>query len=50
MLLIELWADKKTSLIRWNKGWYWYHTFFQFYYEVPCNENINRCSKEIREA
>ncbi|WP_235848911.1 MULTISPECIES: CBO0543 family protein [Bacillaceae] len=28
MLLIELWAEKKTSLIKWGKGWNWYHTYF----------------------
>ncbi|WP_332695080.1 CBO0543 family protein [Halalkalibacter lacteus] len=26
MLLLELWAEKKTDLIKWNKGWKWYHT------------------------
>ena len=25
--LVELWAVKKTNLIKWNKGWKWYHTF-----------------------
>jgi hypothetical protein len=24
---VELWAVKKTNLIKWNKGWKWYHTF-----------------------
>jgi hypothetical protein len=24
--LIEFWAEKKTGLIRWKKGWNWYHT------------------------
>lgn len=28
MLFIELWAERKTSLIKWKKGWNWYHTFF----------------------
>jgi len=23
---VELWAVKKTSLIRWKNGWNWYHT------------------------
>lgn len=27
MLIIELWAEKKTSLIKWKKGWSWYHTY-----------------------
>ncbi|WP_308410508.1 CBO0543 family protein [Bacillus sp. Marseille-P3661] len=27
LLVIELWAEKKTSLIRWSKKWKWYHTF-----------------------
>lgn len=26
MFLVELWAVKKTGLIKWNKGWKWYHT------------------------
>ncbi|KHF38524.1 CBO0543 family protein [Halalkalibacter okhensis] len=26
MLAIELWAEKKTHLIKWKKGWKWYHT------------------------
>ena len=25
--LVELWAVKKTNLIKWNRGWKWYHTF-----------------------
>jgi len=25
--LIEFWAMRKTHLIKWNKGWKWYHTF-----------------------
>ncbi|OLO37955.1 hypothetical protein BTR23_12395 [Alkalihalophilus pseudofirmus] len=28
MLIFELWLEKKTSLIKWKKGWNWYHTFF----------------------
>ncbi|MBB5174415.1 CBO0543 family protein [Texcoconibacillus texcoconensis] len=28
MLMIELWAEKKTSFIKWKKDWSWYHTFF----------------------
>lgn len=28
ILVIELWAEKNTSLIKWKKGWSWYHTFF----------------------
>lgn len=28
--LLELWAEKKTNLIKWNKGWKWYHSFFGF--------------------
>jgi hypothetical protein len=27
MFLIELWAEKRTKLITWNKGWSWYHTY-----------------------
>lgn len=27
MFLIEYWAVRKTGLIKWNKGWEWYHTF-----------------------
>jgi hypothetical protein len=26
LFLIECWAEKKTGLIRWKKGWNWYHT------------------------
>lgn len=26
MFLIELWAKKRTNLIKWNKWWKWYHT------------------------
>ncbi|MEN3779170.1 CBO0543 family protein [Priestia megaterium] len=26
MFLIELWAEKKTNLIRWRRPWKWYHT------------------------
>lgn len=25
---IELWAEKKTDLIKWGRKWKWYHTFF----------------------
>ncbi|OIJ09374.1 hypothetical protein BKP35_16625 [Anaerobacillus arseniciselenatis] len=27
MFFIEYWAVRKTNLIKWNKGWKWYHTF-----------------------
>jgi hypothetical protein len=27
MFLVEFWAVRKTGLIKWNKGWQWYHTF-----------------------
>ncbi|OIJ12033.1 hypothetical protein BKP35_11120 [Anaerobacillus arseniciselenatis] len=27
MFFIECWAVKKTNLIKWEKGWEWYHTF-----------------------
>ncbi|OEH85340.1 hypothetical protein BHU72_04400 [Desulfuribacillus stibiiarsenatis] len=27
MFFIEYWAVKKTNLIKWEKGWEWYHTF-----------------------
>lgn len=27
MFLIEYWAVRKTNLIKWEKGWGWYHTF-----------------------
>lgn len=27
MFFIEFWAVRKTDLIKWNKGWKWYHTF-----------------------
>ncbi|GKU84865.1 CBO0543 family protein [Niallia sp. NCCP-28] len=26
MFLVEFWAVKRTGLIKWNKGWKWYHT------------------------
>lgn len=26
MLVIELWAEKRTKLIEWGKPWTWYHT------------------------
>jgi hypothetical protein len=26
--LVELWAEKRTNLIKWKKGWNWYTTFF----------------------
>ena len=26
MLFIELWAERKTDLVKWKKGWEWYHT------------------------
>lgn len=27
LTVIEIWADRHTGLIRWGKGWKWYHTF-----------------------
>lgn len=27
MFFIEYWAVRKTDLIKWNKGWKWYHSF-----------------------
>lgn len=27
MFLVEYWAVRKTHLIKWSKGWKWYHTF-----------------------
>jgi len=27
LTVIEVWADRYTGLIRWGKGWKWYHTF-----------------------
>ncbi|WP_449620777.1 CBO0543 family protein [Robertmurraya sp. Marseille-Q9965] len=27
MLLIELWAEKYSNLIKWSSKWKWYHTF-----------------------
>jgi hypothetical protein len=26
MFMIEFWAERRTSLIEWRKGWKWYHT------------------------
>lgn len=25
---VELWAERKTDLIKWSRKWKWYHTFF----------------------
>ncbi|RSL31504.1 hypothetical protein D7Z54_20615 [Salibacterium salarium] len=30
MIIVETWAERKTKLIRWNRGWEWYHTFIGF--------------------
>lgn len=30
MTLIELWAVRKTKLIKWKKEWKWYHSFIGF--------------------
>lgn len=27
LLLIEYWAERKTNLIKWKKGWNWHHSF-----------------------
>ncbi|WP_062048262.1 CBO0543 family protein [Bacillus sp. JCM 19034] len=27
MVLIELWAERKTGLIKFKRGWEWYHSF-----------------------
>lgn len=27
MILVELWAERKTGLIKFKKGWKWYHSF-----------------------
>ncbi|MEK1832811.1 CBO0543 family protein [Priestia megaterium] len=26
LFLVELWAEKNTKLIKWKKGWKWYHS------------------------
>jgi hypothetical protein len=37
-LLIEIWAEKTTSLIKWSKKWKWYHSFLG----LILNSLINR--------
>ncbi|WP_088105609.1 CBO0543 family protein [Halalkalibacter urbisdiaboli] len=27
MLLIEIWAERKSNLIKWNKNWKWHNTY-----------------------
>ena len=27
IFFVELWAEKNTDLIKWQKGWKWYHSF-----------------------
>jgi hypothetical protein len=39
MFFIEYWAVRKTNLIKWNKGWKWYHTFIS----VTIKSLLTRC-------
>lgn len=43
MFFIEFWAVRKTGLIKWNKGWKWYHSFFS----VTLKSLITRLFVEI---
>jgi hypothetical protein len=36
MFFVEFWAVRKTDLIKWNKGWKWYHTFISITIKSLC--------------
>ncbi|MRX74335.1 hypothetical protein GJU40_19635 [Bacillus lacus] len=40
MLLVELWAEKNTNLIRWGRGWDWKHTLFGLTAKSLLNRSI----------
>ncbi|MFP3727614.1 CBO0543 family protein [Priestia filamentosa] len=47
--LIEVWAVSKTHLIKWKKGWNWYHTFISIMFKSLLTRSFIGIIRKISE-
>ncbi|MED4219550.1 hypothetical protein P4671_26615 [Priestia megaterium] len=40
LFLVELWAEKNTKLIKWKKGWKWYHSLISLNLRVLFSRSV----------
>ena len=40
ILFVEIWAEKNTDLIKWRKGWKWYHSFISMNFKSLSNRAL----------
>ena len=47
--LVEVWAVSKTHLIKWKKGWNWYHTFISIMFKSLVTRSFIGIIRKISE-
>jgi len=47
-LFIEIWAERKTKLIKWKKGWKWYHTYFSIILKSLLTRSIIEALRKMK--
>ncbi|TKC19017.1 CBO0543 family protein [Robertmurraya kyonggiensis] len=49
MLMIELFAEKHSNLIKWSSKWKWYHTFLSLTFKTLVTRGAIACVRKIEE-
>jgi len=47
LFLIEYWTEKKTSLVKWRRGWGWYHNLISVMFKTLVIRSIIGIARKI---